>query len=77
MKAGAPDRIRTCGLQLRRLSLYPAELRAPSNLPSALHPSASSLSAKRVMRPAGLEPAAYWFEASRSIQLSYGRTDQK
>ncbi len=25
------------------------------------------------MRPAGLEPAAYWFEASRSIQLSYGR----
>jgi hypothetical protein len=26
------------------------------------------------MRPAGLEPAAYWFEASRSIQLSYGRT---
>ena len=26
--SGAPDRIRTCGLQLRRLSLYPAELRA-------------------------------------------------
>src|SRR3989304_2321586 len=25
-------------------------------------------------RPAGLEPAAYWFEANRSIQLSYGRT---
>ncbi len=28
-KNGAPDRIRTCGLQLRRLPLYPAELRAP------------------------------------------------
>ena len=26
-----------------------------------------------MVRPAGLEPAAYWFEASRSIQLSYGR----
>ncbi len=26
------------------------------------------------MRPEGLEPPAYWFEASRSIQLSYGRT---
>src|SRR5262245_27434626 len=28
----APDRIRTCGLQLRRLSLYPAELRAQRQL---------------------------------------------
>ena len=27
-KSGAPDRIRTCGLRLRRPSLYPAELRA-------------------------------------------------
>jgi hypothetical protein len=27
-KVGAPDWIRTSGLQLRRLSLYPAELRA-------------------------------------------------
>ena len=25
------------------------------------------------MRPEGLEPPAYWFEANRSIQLSYGR----
>ena len=27
-----------------------------------------------LVRPEGLEPPAYWFEASRSIQLSYGRT---
>src|SRR4051812_49603304 len=26
---GAPDRIRTCGLCLRRATLYPAELRVP------------------------------------------------
>jgi hypothetical protein len=26
-----------------------------------------------VARPEGLEPPAYWFEANRSIQLSYGR----
>ncbi len=26
-------------------------------------------------RPEGLEPPAYWFEASRSIHLSYGRLD--
>ena len=24
-------------------------------------------------RPEGLEPPAYWFEANRSIRLSYGR----
>ena len=28
-KGGAPDRIRTCGLCLRRAALYPAELRVP------------------------------------------------
>ena len=27
LKNGDPDRIRTCGLQIRNLSLYPAELR--------------------------------------------------
>ena len=28
-----------------------------------------------MVRPEGLEPPAYWFEANRSIQLSYGRTE--
>ena len=28
---------------------------------------------RKLVRPEGLEPPAYWFEASRSIQLSYGR----
>ena len=28
-----------------------------------------------MVRPEGLEPPAYWFEASRSIQLSYGRAE--
>jgi hypothetical protein len=27
-----------------------------------------------LVRPESLELPAYWFEASRSIQLSYGRT---
>ncbi len=34
-KAGAPDRIRTCDLCLRRAALYPAELRARAGLYSA------------------------------------------
>jgi hypothetical protein len=29
------------------------------------------------VRPEGLEPPAYWFEASRSIQLSYGRLSEE
>ena len=29
LKTGAPDRIRTCDLCLRRAALYPAELRVP------------------------------------------------
>ena len=31
--AGAPDRIRTCGLWLRRPTLYPTELRAHAGEP--------------------------------------------
>ena len=31
-KAGAPDKIRTCGLCLRRAALYPAELRVPGRV---------------------------------------------
>jgi hypothetical protein len=31
---GAPDAIRTCGLHLRRVAFYPAELRAHLSLPS-------------------------------------------
>ena len=33
--AGAPDRVRTCDLKLRKLALYPAELRAQKPLQAA------------------------------------------
>ena len=60
---GAPGRIRTCGLWLRRPTLYPAELRAQP----------IGKRKDEVVRPEGIEPPAYRFEACRSIQLSYGR----
>jgi hypothetical protein len=34
------------------------------------------LRAKGVARPEGVEPPAYRFEACRSIQLSYGRSEK-
>ena len=30
----------------------------------------------RVVRPEGIEPPTSWFEARRSVRLSYGRTDK-
>src|SRR5437879_1117354 len=37
--------------------------------------TARNLQLLELARPEGLEPPAYWFEASRSIRLSYGRVD--
>ena len=62
----------------------PARLRSPSfgavgpepshGLPTVAH-ALSWQGERRLVRPEGLEPPAYRFEACRSIQLSYGRTE--
>ena len=62
-KNGAPEEIRTPGLQVRSLLLYPAELRAHKyNM------------RKKMVRPKRFELLAYRFVACCSIQLSYERT---
>ncbi len=43
---GAPDKIRTCDLCLRRATLYPAELRVPE-FPLVTHTGSESQVAKR------------------------------
>jgi hypothetical protein len=76
-KAGAPGRIRTCDLWLRRPTLYPAELRAQSEDRGRKKEEEitglSSAVCLFLARPEGFEPPTYGFEARRSIQLSYGR----
>ena len=61
LTTGAPCRIRTRGLRLRRPLLYPAELRARIHLSILLE------------RETGFEPATYGLEGHRSSQLSYSR----
>ena len=46
---GAPDRNRTCGLQLRRLSLYPTELRG--HVCPRLRPKASGATVHKYFQP--------------------------
>jgi hypothetical protein len=51
LKDGAPDTIRTCDLHLRRVALYPAELRAHLTLPSPTGLCRSMDSALQLSKP--------------------------
>jgi hypothetical protein len=52
-RIGAPDRVRTCGLRLRRPSLYPAELRARGRDRALAYPIPTLMVPKRGSLPRG------------------------
>ena len=56
-KAGAPDRIRTCDLCLRRAALYPAELRVHGAMRCALFLRAGGRLARGAWRRYIIVPA--------------------
>ena len=59
--AGVPDRTRTCNPQLRRLVLYPVELRAPQPPPTRellIGPGQTSCPASREQAPRADSPAS-------------------
>jgi hypothetical protein len=58
---------------VRPEGLEPASAEQRETLRAWGRPRRDQLAKSELVRPEGLEPPAYWFEASRSIQLSYGR----
>lgn len=80
---GAPERIRTSDLQLRRLPLYPAELRAPwenGGVRGIAHLGRSALKNRATKSMAcleGFEPPTRGLEGRRSIHLSYRQPRHK
>ena len=59
----------SCGVT----KLLQARFRAFDAVPQAQLDLSLDSHRGNLARPEGLEPPAYWFEASRSIRLSYGR----
>jgi hypothetical protein len=62
---------------LRHFKLIPAQvptsgLTRPSKSTTSRHSCLRCLATVRLAPPAGVEPATWWVEATRSIQLSYG-----
>lgn len=61
------------GARLSRSVFNARAARVVASLPATTITPLGRRTLKTLARPEGLEPPAYWFEASRSIRLSYGR----
>ena len=67
---GAPGRSRTCDHQLRRLVLYPTELRAPAKRPS-LHPKRPLRAIAKMVGVEGFEPPTPCSQSRCATRLRY------
>ncbi len=66
-------KIRTCDLCVPNAALYQAELISERvTLQNKRSSFSRSLPRHKVMHPAGVEPATFWFVVRHSIQLRYG-----
>ncbi len=76
---GAPDRIRTCDLRLRRPSLYPAELRVPSHplSPRGCHGSTRAKASQTYLRAPVSSGAAQGCRPERHLAPNARRAEPR
>ena len=71
---GTPGRARTCNLRLRRLLLYPIELRAQITVATSGRPIQTLGFKERMVGAEGFEPPTLWSQTRCATRLRYAPT---